>query len=327
MQKVQYLSYAKEAFKITVFCVAVILAFFFTGSSNTSLLVAFYTAAMSCSATFSIQFKHLHHITTGSFVVGLSIIGGGISGYYLTDYSKLLVIIYAGLAFYLPKTRQISSIFVTGSITFLVFTMVPFDLTEGMQYLINCLMVIAGFICFYLLFEFQFDKKKENTLSSARLKNNHITACIAVSSLMIAWLISYLLSIHYYLPKIYWIELTTLVVIAGSSQDTIKTSFKRMIACILAAVIMVFIFNYLEPEFFWLQLSILLFFLFFIFFFNFMYIAKVLFIELFVLFITFLLGNQTDIIAVKRIVLTTIGGLIVIAMTLVFRKIFKIKDI
>lgn len=118
------------------------------------------------------------------------------------------------------------------------------------------------------------------------------------------------------LTHLYWIGLTTLLVIQGSQQKTIQTSFKRIGVNAIGALIAVLLFSYIIPPIFWINFAVLTLFLFLIFALGFSYIGRVLFIELFVLGFTHLLGDYQAFIALDRVILTFIGSSIVIFASL-----------
>jgi hypothetical protein len=315
MNNIDFKSYIFEASKITLFCLVVTGLFALFGSSSNTLLVVFNMAVMFTAATFSVEQKHLNHVTLGGLVMMLSIIAGGIIGFYYPWTAKVLTILYAGLAFYLPQKKYQTNIFVTSSVMFLIFSSLPFDFQDGMRYLFDGLIVFSIFIIFYLLFDYRNQPDKKEIIDRNETNNNHITAMIAVLSLTIGCGVSYYLSIHHHFSHLYWIELTALVVIQGSQQKTIQTSIKRILVNAFGAIIIVLLFNYIMPSDFWPNFSMLVLFLFLIFFLSFSYIGRVLFIELFVLGFTHLLGDYQNAIAFDRVILTLIGGLIVIIST------------
>jgi hypothetical protein len=317
INNINYRIFVFEAFKITVFCLVVAALFKSFGVSNSALLIVFNMAVMSSAATFSVEQKRLNHIAVGSIVIIISIIMGGIIGFYYPWLAKLITILYAWLAFYLPKMKYQTNIFVTGSVMFLVFSALPFNSMDGIFYMLYGLIVFSIFVGFYWLFEYVNLSKIENNeiMNSEQIKNNHITAMIAVLSLTLAWSISYVLSLHFYFSHLYWIGLTALVVIQGSQQKTIQTSIKRILVNAFGAIVIVLLFNYVLPPDFWVNFIMLVLFLFLIFSLSFSYVGRTLFIELFVLGFTHLLGDYQNVIAVDRVILTLIGGIIVIFST------------
>lgn len=316
MNQINYGAFAVEALKITIFCLLITGFFKLLSVSNNTLLIVFDMAVMSSAATFSVEHKCLDHIVLGSSVVITSIIAGGIIGYYNPELAKLLTIIYAGLAFYLPRSTAKTNIFVTGSVMFLIFTALPFSLQNGLRYALDGFLVIAVFIGFhYILNHKKSDKNKEKFNITTQNQLNRITAIMAVLSLTAAWIISNILSRSYQLSHLYWIGLTALVIIQASQQKTILTAIKRILVNALGAIIIVLLFAYIIPPDFWVNFSLLTLFLFLIFFLGFTYVGRTLFIELFVLGFTHLFGHYQNIIAWDRVILTLIGGTIVIVAT------------
>lgn len=317
MSDTHYPTFAREAFKITLFCVFVTGLFKLFGAVNDTLLIVFNMAVMSSAATFSVEKKHLQHVILGGTVIVISIVAGGIIGNYLPLWAKLLTILYAGLAFYLPKTKHKTNIFVTGAVMFLIFTALPFNWHNGAQYALDGAVVVIIFIAFYWIFERHQKAESSRTLSGQQSHRNHITAMIAMMSLILAWVANYLIHSYFTLSHLYWIGLTALVVIQSSQRKTIQTSLKRILVNTAGAIITVILFGYIIPPVFWINLAVLVLFLFLIFFLGFSYAGRTLFIELFVLGFTHLLGNYQNVLAYDRVILTLIGGAIVIMATLV----------
>ena len=91
----------------------------------------------------------------------------------------------------------------------------------------------------YFLFFIRTTRKAEisGPLSEEQTHRYHITAMIAVISLILAEIISYFLSAHFQFSHLYWIGLTALVVIQSSQRKTIQTSFKRILVNTAGALI------------------------------------------------------------------------------------------
>ena len=304
-----------EAFKITLFCLVSTGLFFLIGVKTNLLLIIFNIAVMCCVATFSPEKKQLVHVLEGSIVILVSIIVAGILGFYIPTFAKLLTICYASLAFLIPKTQERTNIFKTGSIVFLIFSSLPFDLHSGFLLSLCGLALMPILMVFYWLF----DKKiylgkshKKFNLAEARAISAFIT-CLALSG---AWLISIILQHYTVINHLYWIGLTVLLVIQGSHQKTIKTSFIRIVVNTVGAL-MIILLTYIVPQDFWLNLTLLTLFLFLIFAYGYSYIVRTLFIELFVIWFTHLLGQYQNIIVINRIFLTLIGGVLVIIVTFI----------
>jgi hypothetical protein len=307
MKPIDYAAYTREATKVTVFCLVMTGFFALLGAWNNTLATVFCMAAMSFAATFSVEKKQLVHVALGCSVVSASIVLGGIVGHYYSTLGAPLTILYAGLAFYLPKTKILTNIFVTGSVMFLVFTALPFDGKVAVDYVFDGAILTGCFVIYHGLFEYEKRFKKDEASEFKRL-----TAGIAVISLLIAWGTSYYLQQRYpSLSHLYWIALTVLVVIQSSQQKIIETSLKRILVNVFGALIIVFLFSYIIPEGFFINFALLVIFLFFIFFLGFSYVGRTLFIELFVLGFTHLIGDYQTVIALDRVILTIIGGGIV----------------
>ncbi len=190
---------------------------------------------------------------------------------------------------------------------FLIFTSLPFRLNQGILYLLYGIVVILAFIGFHTLFASKIIRKKQESS-----KNRKVTSLIATISLVCAWIISYFLSIYTPLSHLYWIGLTVLVLMQSSQQKMLKNSLIRLGINALGALIVVILFSYIVPIIFWLNFVLLVVFLFLIFALGYSYIWRTLFIELFVLGFTHLLGGYQNIVALDRMVLTLLGGVIVI---------------
>jgi uncharacterized membrane protein YccC len=209
---------------------------------------------------------------------------------------------------------------------FLIFTAFPFNLTDGMWYALDGLIVFSIFVGFYLFFEYTKISTYKEIIHNDQIDNNHVTAMIAVLSLILAWFISYILSIYFHFSHLYWIGLTALVIIQSSQQKSIKTSIKRILVNAFGAIFIVILFNYIMPPNFYANFVLLVLFLFLIFSLSFSYIGRTLFIELFVLGFTHLLGDYKNAVAVDRVILTLMGGMIVISLTPVIHVLGGLKS-
>ncbi len=307
--------YTIEATKITLFCLFITGLFKLFGASNKDLLIIFNIAVMSFAATFSVEKKHFSLIALGSFVIVFSIIAGGLTGYYAIGQAAPLTILYAGLAFYLPKTKVLTNILVTGSVMFLIFTTLPFNWKDGLNYSLDGIIFITFFVLYHWAFGYQKYIKPKSSSTNQISKDNHLTAGIAVLSLGLAWIIAHYLQNHTSITHLYWIGFTALVVIQSSQQKTIQTALKRILVNALGAVIIVILFNGIMPPDFLINFLLLVVFLFLIFFLSFTYAGRTLFIEMFVLGFAHLLGDYQNTIAFDRVFLTLIGGVIVILVT------------
>ncbi len=324
-----YISYAIQAFKITAFCLFVTYLCKVIGASDQVLLVSFYTAVLTAMATFSVKKKRLTHLVLGGTVVVESLLIGSVIGFYYPIGAQFLAIVYASLAFYLPKKQYQTDIFVMGALTFFIFAILPFSVVDAVTYAPYCMGVIAIFMIFHLIFRVRRKTEmEEEEISQLDARRNCITAIITFVALSLSWLIGVYLSLYYDVPQMYWIELTALVVIQGTrgAQNIIHTSLKRMLACTIAAVILIFLFHHIIPMLFFWNVAVLTIFLFFVFFFQFTYLWQVVFSELFVLAITYILGDHQENILFLRVVLTVIGGTIVIITTPIINYAFGLLD-
>jgi len=322
MKNISYRYFILEAIKITIFCLLVTGFFTLIGSSNADILIVFNMAVISAAATFSPEKKALSHVMLGSTVVVLSIILGGLAGFYIPTLARLFSIVYAGLAFLLPKTKIKTNIFVTSAVMFLIFSSLPFNWDHGLQYLLNGIIVIIIFTIMTWVFNLKIHANEPHDKDSES-EGNQMSALVAVIALSLAWLISYLLKIHTTMSHLYWVGLTVLVVIQGSQQKNIITAIRRIGVNAFGALMIVLLFNYIMPTDFWINFTALVLFLFLIFALGFSYVGRTLFIEMFVLGFTHLLGSYHNVIALDRVILTTIGGILVIATTLMCHYAFK----
>lgn len=315
MRTIQYRYYFIEATKITFFCLLTTLFMSVFVTDKNTLLIAFNMAVMSAAATFTGKKLKPLHAMLGSGVIILSILSGGILGYYLPTLSNLFVIIYAGLAFLLPKTPIKASILITGSVMFLVFKSIPLNIIEAANLLVCGLVVMAAYFGFTYAVNKTFHHKLNYEYPETN--NSALSAITVILALSLAWITSLLLQNYTNISHLYWIGLTVLVIMQGSRGRAIKTAFKRIIVNFCGAIFIIILFNYLVPNVFWLNFAILVLFLYLIFSLGFSYIGRTLFIEMFVLSLTHFLGSYHDVIAIDRVILTTIGGLLVILSALI----------
>lgn len=322
---INYRLFALEAFKITLLCLLITFIFELFQVSNDTLLIVFNMAVMSSAATFSLEQKCLNHVALGCTVMIVSIILGGVLGFYYPNLATFISIIYAGLAFYLPKMKYQLNIFVTSSLMFLIFSTLPFNLIDGLWYSFDGLIVLLLFIVFHWLLNLKLIQQKAK-MKEDQIKNNYICAILITISLSLAALVSYILSLYTNFSHLFWIGLTALVIIQSSQQNVIQTSVKRILINTFGAIFIVILFNYVIPSNFGINFMLLVLFLFLIFFLNFSYTGRTLFIELFVLGFIHLFGNFQNAIALDRVIMTFIGGLIVIFSTPIayfFSRFFK----
>ena len=298
----------------------VTVCFFLAGASQTTLLVMFNVAVMSAAATFSPDKKRLPAVFLGSLVILLSIVLGGVLGFYVPFVAQCLTVIYAACAFFIPRTRAWLNILVSGAVVFLIFSFLPFDLHTAINYLLLGVLVVVSFTVFYWLFDQQFYRQTP-CQANARFS----AALLIALALILAYALTYVLQAKTTLQHIYWVPFTTLVIAQGVQLSTITIAIKRIIVNTLGALLIVILFTYVIPGNFWPNFFMLIIFLFCIFFFGFSYMGRTLFIELFVLGYTHLLGQYHNFIAYDRIIMTFFGGLIVIIVDFGFLSFKKIQ--
>ena len=217
------------------------------------------------------------------------------------------------LAFLVPKTKIKTNIFVTGAIMFLIFSSLPFSFNLAIKYFIYGAVVVILFSAVTWGVNLKLHKHVRYSSKDELSSGNKINASIAVSALVLAWLISYILKQYSSISHLYWISLTILVVIQGAQQKNIHTAMKRILINFIGAIAIILLFNYVIPTGFWVNFILLTAFLFLIFALGFSYVWRTLFIEMFVLGFTHVLGSYHVFIALDRIILTTIGGGLVIS--------------
>lgn len=307
-----------EAIKITLFSLGITGFFKIMGANDDTILIVFSMAVLSAAATFSPQKEQARHIALGSMTILMSIIVGGLTGFYAPAFAKIMTIIYACLAFLLPKTKIKLSLFIMGAVMFLIFSALPFDLKAAMHYLIDGAFVGVLYSMLTHLFDTKIHRyQKEYEIQW--LTEQKIASLIALISLLMAWVISYFLAQYSHISHLYWISLTVMLVIQGCTQQNISIAIKRILINCVGAVFIVLLFNYLIPETFWPNFFMLVFFLFFIFALGFSYLYRTLFIEMFVLGFSHMLGDYQTAVAIDRVILTIIGGVLVIVNTLWLR--------
>lgn len=315
-------SFALESLRITLFCVVTTLLFWVFGADQQTQLIVFNMAVMSAAATFIPQRKPSSFIAIGSSTMALAIVIGGILGFYSPFWAKIIGIVLVGLAFYLPKRKATTNICVTAMVMFFIFASIPFDIHHAWHYLLDGIVVVLLFLTFHYFIEDKIYPNQNADLSFLN-PNRLQPAIIAVLALALGFVCYYQLKTHTQLEHLYWIALTILVIMQGSQGKTIKTSIIRIAVNTAGALFIVLLFTYLMPAIFWLDLLVLTIFLFLIFAFGYSYVFRTLFIELFVLSFTHLLGKYENIIAYDRIILTLIGGILVIVSSLLTSLVIK----
>ncbi|MBA3284435.1 MAG: FUSC family protein, partial [Nitrosopumilus sp.] len=308
--------YFFEAIKITLFCLSITGIYWLLGLNQSTLLIMFNLAVMASVATFSPEKKKLSLIAEGVVLILFSIIAGAWMGFYSPIIASICSVLYALLAFWLPRSSVQRNLFVTGAVMFFIFTALPFDTRESLMVAFYGALMLPAMLLFYGLVD-PYIYSKESLFTNTYGPRQKKTAYIAGLALSSAWVVSVLL-IHYTtITHIYWIGLTTLVVIQGAQGKTMKTAVNRIVINTCGALIIVLLTNYVIITNFQLNFILLVGFLFGIFALGYSYTWRTLFVELFVLSFTNLLGQYQPIIALDRILLTVIGGLIVMASTLI----------
>jgi hypothetical protein len=315
-----------ESIRITLLCAIVSILFWLLGANNKTILIVFNMAVMSAAATFAPQRKPARFIVVGSGTMVLAIVIAGALGFYLPFWSKIIGIALAGLAFYLPKKRATANICVTSVVMFFVFASIPFDLQHAIHYLLSGAAVVILFLGFHRLIDHKIHPNQLSDLTALN-KNRVQSSAITVLALILGWVCVYFLRANTSLEHLYWVALTILVIIQGSQGKTIKTSLIRIAVNTAGALVTVILFTYVMPAIFWLDMVMLVVFLFLIFALGYSMVYRTLFIELFVLGFTHILGKYQNIIAYDRILLTLIGGSLVILSTLVVQALRQLPTI
>jgi hypothetical protein len=258
-------------------------------------------------------------------IIILSALLGGVIGYYTPSLVAVVTIIYAVLSILIPRTRHYLTTFSVGVLVFFIFSAQSFNIYEAFVYMqySGVLIVVLVVLTFFL------DKVIYVGQSCASLgvsQGNYAMAFTMAISLAGATIAVYFLQRYTNLQHLYWVGLTVLVVIQGTKQQTIKTALLRIIVNVVGALIVVWLFTYVMPDYFWLNFSLLVLFMFLIFSLGHSYILRVLFIELFILSITHLLGDYSNYVALDRMTLTFIGGFLVIIAALITHFVMMIKS-
>ena len=314
-----------EALKITLFCLLSTGIFVYLGANEKTLLVLFNIAVMSAAATFSPEKKRLIHLGEGCVVIIASIMVSGVLGFYFPGFAKIIAIVYATLAFLVPKTKFQSNIFVTGALMFLIFASLPFSATQALIYSAYALLLLVLYLLIHWVLDRHIycDPRKQKTVLNEHRVKLGITCLISMT--LAVGLSAYLHHISA-LTHLYWIGLTVLVILQSSSQGTVKIALLRMLVNATGAIAIVVLMSTVMPTLFWANFGFLSVLLFAIFAFGYSYIARTLFIELFVLSFTHLLGDYHNVVSVDRIILTLIGGSLVIVISVLANQCFKSLD-
>lgn len=322
MGKTNYPLFLLEAIKVTLFCLIIVGIFYLCGASQKIIITTFVMSVMSCAATFSPEKKHTLDVFWGSVVIVVSILGGGLLAFYIPVIAKALVVVYGVLAFWLPKKRFYTVVFITGAVIYQIYSFHPMGLKTVIEYLPYSIALIILFALFYRFCDSAIYPKGAKR-SDPHSENRGLNAITVGIALIGAYIAESLLHHYTSLSHLYWIGLTTLVIMQSAQGKAIKTSLLRICVNIVGALVVVALMNYIIPANFWLNFILLAVFLFCIFALGFSFILRTLFIEMFVLSFSHLLENFHDIVAVDRIILTLTGGALVIIATLVTRAAIK----
>ena len=323
MEKTDYKGFFIEALKIFTFCVALMVAFALKGSSTKELLLLLNMAVMSSSATFSTKDEPLTIYLKAAVSIAFFSLLGGVIGFYFGILAKLLIVIFAAIAHLVPKRTFDFKILINSCFVFLIFSSVPFDLKDAISFSSDAALFIMAFCLFHLFFT-KLSNQNETLLDNKEHEILKKNAGVAVGALSLCWIIVFFLKVRYNYNYLYWIPLTTLLVLQGSASKIIKTSLKRIFLSTIAAISSIYLFSYILPNIFALNIFVLFIILFCMFFFRYSENKRTIFIEIYVLGLTFLLGKQQGPVVFERILFTSIGAFVAIIATLVFdRFIYK----
>jgi len=324
--KPDYKGFFIEALKIFFFCIGLQLAFALHGATTKELLILLNMAVMSSTATFSIKNEPLSLYIKAALSIAFFTLAGGVLGFYFSFLSKVVFILLAAASYYIPKRLYDFRILLNSSLVFLIFSNIPFSLNDGLHFAKSALIFIASYALFHLIVSPR-SQKKDPLFEKSKLKIHKQNALIAMIALSISWLIGITLKDYYTFQYLYWIPLTTLLVLQGDTTNIIKTSFKRIFISAFAAIGSIILFSFVLPNNFLINLFVIFLILFFMFFFRYSYTKRTLFIEIYVLGITYLLGQKTGPIIFERISFTVLGAFIAILTTLFLdRLVFKQVD-
>jgi uncharacterized membrane protein YccC len=303
--------YVKDSVRITLFFIIITLSLYFLNFSQKTIISILTILVISERASFAPKHKNTKNAVLSTVVMLLSNVVGGVTGYYYPLLAKILTIIYATLAFYIPHTRSKLNIFILGTIIFIVSSASPFNLSHGIQ-----ILLLASLVSLLFQFYIMFSKRNYQDMSLQKedtISNNLFMSITVFTSLVIALICgNYIQHIHTTFYT-YWMMLTIVAVIQDSRYQTIIISLKRIITNILGALLVIVMFNYL-PNVFWLNMAILYIILFCIFAFWLSYVARVFFLEMFVFGSIHIMGVFHTNVAIDRIIFTVVGGGIVVLL-------------
>lgn len=117
-------------------------------------------------------------VAEGTIVILFSILSGAVIGFYLPILSKVFCIVYAVLAFWLPRTKAQRTLFVTSAVMFLIFASLPFNFHQGLSNAIYGLLIVPLILLFYGLFDFHI-YSETLAANKSKTENQIIPAYIA----------------------------------------------------------------------------------------------------------------------------------------------------
>jgi Fusaric acid resistance protein-like len=317
--KPDYKNFFIESLKIFFFCVFIETLFAFKGASQKELLILLNLAVMSSSATFSIKNEKLSLYFKAAFSIFFFTIAGGVLGFYYKFLAKILFIALAFIAYFVPRTNFNYRILLNSCFVFLIFSNLTFDLKSAYQYSLDGILFIASFCIFHRLVD-QPSKRKDPLIKPDEMKVHKLNALIAFISLSIGWALSEYLQITYNFKYLYWIPLSILLILQGDISSILKTSLRRILLSSVAAVTTVSLFNFILPNNFLINICFLFLVLFFMFFFRFSQTRRILFIEIYVLALAYLLSQHPGLVVFERVLFTFTGAVIAIGTTLLVYK-------
>jgi hypothetical protein len=290
------------------------------------LLILFNIAVMSTVATFSPNKMSLWFLLEGATVVTISSLIGCIVSFYIPAISGVIIIVYGSLAFFIPKYKDQSNIFVIGALVYSVSTISPLTFVQASTIGLYSLILIIVLLVVYYLYDNHIIYNKHNYLERVYNSQRYTLGLISLSSLLLAFcIISYLK--NYNISHLYWVNITILAILQSSSEGTIrKTAFTRITMNAVGAFITIFVMSYIMPETEWINMVFLLLLLFGIFSLGYSYAIRILLIEIFVLTITHLLGQYNHILSIDRLLLTLLGGSLVFITGYFVIKLTKLKE-
>lgn len=304
-----------ESSRIALFCVGVTLLGVCLGVDQHAAVMIFALAAMTSTATFLPKPRPMSFVFTASSLMVLSIVGGGVCGFYLPWLAKIIGTFAAVLIFYLPKRASTTSAAVITVVMFFSFSAMGFDWAHGLQYLGYGVVVVALSCLLHRVLEGKIYVDSTVDLSDVSLSSLR-TACVVAMAFALGWVWYYLLYRYSPVEHLYWIAVTILVVIQGSQANTIKRSILRMLVNMVGAFCVLGLFELVGRHLFWLDFAIVVVFLFGIFALGFSYVGRTLCIELFVLSMIHIMGQYHNALAYDRAILNLVGGCTVILSSL-----------